>query len=228
MRLRTFLGSCFTLAGMFLIPTLGFTKSFNEMTIDKMEGTIMVQPLDGSKPYALGTTNTVQRGDTLTVYDKSWIILKSHNGDLIGIDGNTVVVIDESYIEGPDRQFRLLLQKGSLMLKANGRDSRQSFFEINTGSVVTAINDTRCILTYDPAGEAFNVKYFTGKLTVIDKDNEEKFKAEHTQNDWKAGKKQAEEPGPVEEVDLINFNKFFDGDPRITTPSNSFLLQGSD
>src|SRR5690348_1286923 len=98
MRLRTFLGPRFALAlaGMFLVPILGLAKSFNELTIDKLDGTITVQPADGSKPYALGTTNTVQKGDILTVYDKSWIILKSHNGDLIGIDGNTVVVIDES------------------------------------------------------------------------------------------------------------------------------------
>ena len=47
--------------------------------------------------------------------------------------GPTMVNIDEFFIEGPDRQIRLVLQQGVLFLKTNGYGSRQSFFEINTG-----------------------------------------------------------------------------------------------
>ena len=226
MRLQTFLGLSLAL---FMSLPLGLSaKSFNEMTIDRLNGTIMDQPADGSKPFALETTSIVNKGDVLTVYDQSWVILKSHNGDRIGLDANTVAVVDEFYIEGPDRQVRFLLQKGTMLFKANGRDSRQSFFEINTGSEVTAINDTRCILNYDPAAEKLDVKFLTGRLTVLDKDNEEKFKVEHSENFWKAGKMVAEDPSPLEELDVINFNKFFDGEPRLKPQNNSFLLPGSD
>jgi hypothetical protein len=224
MRLQTFL----VLALFSTVPTFLSAKTFNEMVIDKLEGTIMDQPGDGSKPFALETTSTVNKGDTLTVYDQSWVILKSHNGDRIGLDGNTVAVVDEFYIEGPDRQFRFLLQKGTMLLQSNGRDSRQSFFEINTGSEVTSVNDTRCILSYEPKEEKLDVKFLTGKLTVLDKDNEEKFKVEHSENSWKSGRMEAEEPSPVGELDVINFNKFFDGEPRLKPQNNSFLLPGSD
>ena len=225
MRLQTFLA----LAAVSLLLPMGLLgKTFNEVAVLQLEGTVMVQPGDGSKPYALETGSTVQKGDTLTVYDKSWVILKTHKGDRIGIDGGSVVNIDEYYIEGPDRQIRLVVQKGSLLLKTNGCGSRQSFFEINTGSVVTSINDTRSIVSYDPTQEELTVKYFGGKLTVIDKDNEEKFKIEHSENTWHAGKMAKEEPDPVDEVDVVNYNKFFDGQPRIAAPRNNFLLPGSD
>ena len=98
-------------------------------------------------------------------------------------------MIDEYYIEGPDRQIRLILQKGSLLLRTNGCGSRQSFFEINAGSVVSSIDDTHTILSYDPAKEHLKVQYFEGKLTVIDKDNELKFKDMHTEHNWEGGKK---------------------------------------
>src|SRR5580658_9065270 len=208
--------------------TVSTEYGLNEARVDKLEGTIMVQKSDGSKPFALETGSTVEKGDTLTTYDQSWVILKTHKGDQIGIDGGSVVNIDEYYIEGPDRQIRLVLQKGSLLLKTSGCGSRQSFFEINSGSVVTSINDTHSILSYDPVKESLLVKYFNGKLTVIDKDNEQKFKVEHSENTWQSGKMAKAEPDPVDELDVVNFNNFFNGDPRIAPPSNSFLLSGSD
>ncbi len=225
MRLQTFLVLA---ASALLLPAGLSAKTFNELTIDKIEGTVMVQPADGSQPYAIQTGTTLQKGDTVTCYDKSWVILKSHRGDKIGVDSDSVMNIDEYYLEGPDRQIRLVLQKGSLLLETNGCGSRQSFFEINTGSVVTSINNTHSILSYDPAHESLSVKYFTGKLTVIDKDNEQKFSVEHSENSWVNGKMAKEEPDPVDEVDVVNFNKFFNGEPRIAPPSNDFLLTGSD
>ncbi|HTC20161.1 MAG TPA: hypothetical protein VK859_04890 [bacterium] len=208
--------------------TISNRYDINEAQVDKLDGTIMVQHADNSKPTALQTLSTIQKGDILYVYDNSWVILKDHKGDHIGVDGGTVVTVDEFYIQGPDRQIRLLLQKGSLLLKTSGCGSRQSFFEINSGSVVTAVNDTQSILSYDPDKESLMVKYFTGKLTVIDRDNEQKFKVEHSENTWLDGKMAKAEPDPVEELDEVNFNKFFDGDPRIPPPNNDFLLPGSD
>ncbi len=208
--------------------TINPQYDLNEAMVDKLDGTVMVQKPDGSKPIALGSFGTVEKGDTLTVYDKSWVILKTHKGDRIGIDGNTVVNIDEYYIQGPDRQIRLVLQKGTLFFKTSGCGSRQSFFEINSGSVVTSINDVHAILNYDPAKETLKVQYLNGKLKVIDKDSEQKFTVEHSENVWTDGKMAKEEPDPIEEVDGVNYNKFFNGEPRLAPPSNNFLLSGSD
>jgi hypothetical protein len=211
-----------------LFPVLLQATTYNEADVLMLDGTVMVQKADGSKPFALQTGSTVEKGDTLTCYDKSWVILKTHKGDRIGLDGNTVVNIDEYYIEGPDRQIRFILQNGSLLLKTNGCGSRQSFFEVNAGSVVASINDVHAILHYDASKEALKAQYLVGKLTVIDKDHEEKFKINHTENTWISGKMEKEDPDPVDEVDVINFNKFFDGEPRVPPPSNDFLLRGSD
>jgi hypothetical protein len=208
--------------------TVSNRYDLNEAQVDKLDGTIMVQHPDDSKPTALQTLSAIHKGDILYVYDNSWVILKDHKGDRIGIDGGTIVIVDEFYIQGPDRQVRLLLQRGSLLLKTSGCGSRQSFFEIDSGSVVTSVNDTQSILSYDPGKESLKVKYLTGKLTVIDKDNEQKFKVEHSENTWLDGKMAKAEPDPVEEWDVVNFNKFFDGDPRLPPPNNDFLLPGSD
>ena len=210
-------------------PSLWATSpTFNDCKVDKLEGTIMVQRNDGSKPFALETGSTVQKGDTLTVYDKSWVILRTHKGDRIGVDGDTVVTIDEYYIQGPDRQIRLILNKGSLLLQTNGCGSRQSFFEINTGSVVCSIDDTHSILSYEPVKEHLKVQYFEGKLSVIDKDNEQKFKDMHTEHNWNSGKMSEEEPVPVDEVDVVNFNRFFNVEPRLAPTDNNMLLTGND
>jgi hypothetical protein len=203
------------------------TVTYNDCAVEKLEGTIMVQRNDNTKPFALETGSTVQKGDTLTVYDKSWVILRTHKGDNIGIDGGTVVTIDEYYIEGPDRQIRLILQKGMILLRTNGCGSRQSFFEINTGSVVSSINDTHTILSYEPTKELLKVQYFEGKLTVIDKDNELKFTDMHTEHNWQGGKKAEEVPVPVDEIDVVNFNRFFNVEPRLAPTDNNLLLRGN-
>jgi hypothetical protein len=223
MRFRFFL-----VLSVLAFPGILASKTFNEATIDLLEGTVMVQPADGSKSYALQTGSVIEKGDILTCYDKSWVILKTHRGDRIGLDGDTVVTLDEYYIEGPDRQIRLILQRGNLFLKTNGSGSRQSFFEINSGSVVTAINDTRAILHYNPKSETLKVQFLTGKLSVVDKDNEQKFTIEHSENSWTNGKMDKDEPEPLDDLDVVNFNKFFDGDPRLPPANNDFLLKGSD
>jgi hypothetical protein len=204
------------------------TYGLNQAIVDKLEGTIMVQHPDGSEPTALETGSTIQKGDTLTVYDQSWVIFKTHKGDRIGLDGNTVMGVDEYDIQGPDRQIRLVLQKGTLLLKTNGCGSRQSFFEIDTGGVVTSINDVHAILSYDPKGEKLKVQHLVGKLEVIDKQEETKFTANNSENTWADGKASGQPPQPVDEIDGINFNKFFNGEPRVSPPSNEFLLSGND
>src|ERR1700677_2893660 len=120
----------------------------NEMNVLKLNGTIMVEHADKTEPTALQTGSIVEKGDIITVYDDSWVILKTHRGDQIGLSGNTVVSIDECYMEGPDRQIRFLVQKGTLLLHTNGDDSRQSFFEINMGNVVASIDDVQAIMSY--------------------------------------------------------------------------------
>ncbi len=201
--------------------------NLNEAIVDKMDGTIMVQRASSPKPFALETGSTVEKGDVLTVYEKSWVILKDHKGDRIGLDSGTSVTFDEFYIQGPDRQARLVLQKGVLLLKVSGCGSRQSFFEVNSGAVVTSINDSQCTLGYDGKKDALRIQYFWGKLTVIDKDNEQKIKDEYTEHNWEGAKMVKEEEAPVDELDRVNFNRFFNADPRLEAPDNNLLLRGN-
>lgn len=215
-----------TLLAFSLSPTLwAKSEPFNEMNVEKLSGTIMVNHQDGSKPTALQTGSTVEKGDVVTVYDGSWVILKTHKGDRIGLQGNTVLTVDEYYIEGPDRQIRFLLQKGTILLRTNGCGSRQSFFEINSGSVVTSINDTHTILTYDATKEHLRAQHLDGKLSVIDKDNEQKFTENHTEHNWNNGKMAEEEAIPVDEVDVVNFNRFFNAEPLLEPQDNNLLLR---
>jgi hypothetical protein len=52
------------------------------------------------------------------------------------------------------------------MLRTNGDDSRQSFFEVNLGSVVASINNLQAVLIYDPSKNFLDVKYIDGKIHV--------------------------------------------------------------
>jgi hypothetical protein len=196
----------------------------NEARVYKLIGTVMVQHADGSKTTALETFDTVQKGDVITVYDESWVIFKTRRGDKFGLDGNTVLTIEEYYFGGPDRQIRLILQKGSLLLKTNNVDSRQSFFEINTGSVVTSIGDTESIFTYDKAKDQLAVQYMRGKLKVIDKNEEQKFVYENTIHHWEAGVMKEVEAQPMDELDGINFKKFLNGERRLPPTDTNMLL----
>jgi hypothetical protein len=212
----------------------------NEAAIYKMDGTIMVLHKDGSKT-ALQTGHILEKGDTLTVYDQSWVILMTRCGDKIGLDSNTTITIDEYFIAGPDRQIRLLLQKGALFLKTNNRDSRQSFFEIHAGSVVSSIGDTQSILTYDPVKSRAKIQYLEGRFSVIDKTAEHKlgvmpkqgeddsdYTPEHSEHNWESGAMMEKNPIPLEEIDVINYRKFLDGDPRLPPPDRNMLLRGND
>ena len=225
MRLRKLLGIALILL---ICPAFvgAKSKTYNEATIDKLDGTIMVQKADGSKPFALQTGSILEKGDVLTVYDKSWVIFKTHKGDRIGLDSNTTLAIDEYFIEGPDRQLRLILQKGSMFLRTNGCGSRQSFFEINSGSLVTAINDCQATLSYDPAKDHFKVQYLFGKLSVVDKESEKKFTQMHTERNWEGGKvlETEDNANPVDDLDVVNFNRFYNGDPRLAAANNNILL----
>ena len=202
----------FWLAG----PGLLRAASYTDAKIKKMDGTIMVQKADGSPDFALQTGSVVEKGDVVTCYDKSWVILKDHRGDEIGLYGDTVVGIDELYQEGPDRELRLILQRGTLYLKANDSSSRQSFFEINAGSVVTSLDDSESIVTYDPTQPHFQVQYIRGKIRVIDKDGEHKLTVEGSIRDWNNNSLvQKGDPDPMDPVQITNFDRFFNGDPLI-------------
>ncbi len=274
MRLQTILGlTLMTLlvpAALFAADTMGGTsttgsnefssgsstpnKVYDEMSVLKLDGTIMVQHVDGSKPTALQTQSIVDKGDILTVYDKSWVILKTHKGDRIGLDSGTVLTVDESFIQGPDRQIRLLLQKGTLLLKTNGDSSRQSFFEINTGSVVTSIDELQAIVSYDADKNFLDIKYINGKIDVIDQTHEETFSLEnteynvdtktensaenkrvsnhstpleHMEHTWENGKMMETNPIPMDELDEINYKKFFNGEKRLEPSDNNMLLNDS-
>ena len=199
----------------------------NEAIVEKMNGTIMVQHPDGFAPSALSTGSAVEKGDIITVYDQSWVILKTRKGCHLGFDGYTgptVVTIDELYIDGPDRQIRLILQKGTINLRTGGSGSQQSFFEINTGAVVTSINNSEATIHYDPTDNSLKVQYLEGKVTVIDKNNEQVMNVQHTEHSWKNGAMLEVEPQPMYELDVVNYHKFFDCDPRLLPEDNNILL----
>ena len=226
MRLQTILG----MALCFVLPASLWAKSYDDMAVKALDGTIMVQHADNSQPVALQTDSIMEKGDTITVYDQSWLILKSRKGDLIGLDGyngSTVMIIEECFTEGPDRQFRLILKQGSLILKTNGCDSRQSFFEINSGSFVTSVNNVRAILTYTPAQSLLKTQYLRGKMSVIDKNTEHRMTLEHTENHWQNGLMVDEKTQLMDETDVVNFDRFFDGKSRLTPPDNNILLRAN-
>jgi hypothetical protein len=79
-------------------------------------------------------------------------------------------------------------------------------------------------LAYDPDQTLLSVQYFFGEMKVIDKDHEEKMTIQHSQRHWKNGVMAEKEPEPVEDIDWTNFNKFFDGDPRVAPGDNNFLM----
>ncbi|HXL73287.1 MAG TPA: hypothetical protein VN963_06640, partial [bacterium] len=216
----------------------------------KLDGTIMVEHEDNTEPTALQSGSLVEKGDVITVYDNSWVILKTHRGDRIGLTGGTVITIDECFMLGADRQIRLLVKKGTLLLRTNGDDSRQSFFEINMGSVVASINDLQAIFLYDPSKNFLDIKYIDGKIHVIDQNHDESFmiqqseyngydKAEtsavngsgipeeHTEHTWINGKMAEEEPIPMEEIDEVNFKRFFDGEKLLVPEDNNIELDDS-
>jgi hypothetical protein len=89
---------------------------------------------------------------------------------------------------------------------------------------VTSINDTQACLAYDPQQSLLTVQHFTGDLTVIDKDHEEKFKYAHSERHWKNGAMAEKEALPMDDLDWINYHKFFDGEPRVAPRDNNFTL----
>jgi hypothetical protein len=230
-----------------LYPTERKHVPINDMDVFKLGGTIMVEHADNTDPTALQTGEVVEKGDVITVYGNSWVILKSHRGDKIGLGENTVATIDECYIEGPDRQIRFLVKKGVLYLRTNGDDSRQSFFEVNLGSVVASINNLQAVINYDPSKNFLDVKYIDGKIHVIDQTHDESFTIaqseyngstkteteqnndsgvpeEHTEHTWINGKMAEDEPIPLEEIDEINFRRFFDGEKLLVPEDNNIEL----
>jgi hypothetical protein len=220
MRLQAILILSFFLLG----PAWVGAKSETEIQVLKLEGTIMVLHPNSDKPTALETGSTVEKGDTITCYEKSWAIFKTRRGDRFGLDSLTVVQIEEFYDEGPDRQLLLILQKGNLFMRSQNDSSRQSFVEIHTGSVVSQLGYTKAIFHYDSDQLMLRIQYLTGDMKVIDKENEQKLKLEHSEFIWKDGTLVGDAPPAMDDLDVVNFNKFFDGDPRLEPTDNNILL----
>jgi hypothetical protein len=199
-----------------------------EAQVQDLDGTIMVQHPDQAAGTALQTGSTVEKGDDLKVYEGSWVILKTHRGDRIGLSAGTEVSVDEMYFEGPDRQIRLVLRKGSLFLRTNDSSSRQSFFEIQAGNQVLSIGDCEARLDLDPQTQRMRIQYLKGKVRVIDQEKETKFSTEHTEQFWDSGRKTEGEGAVLDEVAVLNFRRFFDGKPPVETPDTNPVLPERD
>jgi hypothetical protein len=199
------------------LPALGLASTiYKDAAVKKLDGTIMVQKADGSPAIALQTGSVVEEGDSVTVYDGSWAILKTRKGDEIGFFGDTVAAFDQLDKEGGDREIRIILKHGTLLLKATDSSSQQSYFEIHTGSIVTSLGDSQQIVSYDPAQEHLQIQHIRGRISVFDKDGEHHLKDEASIWDWKSGSLvQTGDPDLMDNLDIVNFNRFFNGDPLL-------------
>ena len=197
-----------------------------ELQVETLEGTIMVERPNGDK-FPLQSGSIVKKGDTLTSYDKSWIILKDRRGDRIGLDGLTVVSLDEFYDGGPTRQIRLVLQKGNILVKSQHVGSKQSFFEISAGAVVADMEYSKCIFRYDDARLSLKVQYITGTVKIIDKESELKFKEnlQNVENTWRDGEMKNEDPSPMDPLEVLNFDRFMNAEPRQEATDENILLK---
>jgi hypothetical protein len=184
-----------------------------EAKVKQLDGTIMVEHVDetGTKTqFALATGGVVTRGDILTVYDKSWVILKDAKGDLIGFNGPALASFDELFKGGPDRQVRILLKSGQCFVKSKGSGSRQSFFEVHTGSLVSVLGNTRAAFDFNPENDRAVISYFGGVLKTTDALTERKFYL-NSMRVWEKGKLTQGDPMPLPEDASLNYKKFFDG-----------------
>ncbi len=187
-----------------------------EATVHKVEGTIMVEHLPGSgekEKLALQTNAVVSKGDIVTVYDKSWVILRTPKGDLIGLLGPAVAAFDELYKEGPDRQVRVLLKSGQAFIKSKNSGSRQSFFEVHTGPLVSSFGAAKAFLEFDPKDNRVEIRYFGGKLKTLDAQKEHKYYLD-SRRVWEKGQITQKDPAPLPLNASLDFKNFFEGKPQ--------------
>lgn len=201
------------LMALTLLPSAGLAARVEKLhaAVVKVHGTVMVERAKNKKFEALQTKEIVERGDVVTVYEKSWVILKSPKGDILGLDGLTHVTFDELYKGGSDRQIRLNLHKGRLYIKAKKSGSRQSFFEIAAGSVLASLQKVRTLIVYDPKKASLEVQYYVGKIKVIDSAGEQTFPFPECKRIWENGKLTQEDPLPLKEEEIYWFKEFFKG-----------------
>lgn len=189
------------------------SEPVTDAKVQKLDGTIMVEHVDdaGKKTqYALATGGFVSRGDIVTVYDKSWVILKDGKGDLIGFAGPATAAFDELFKGGPDRQVRILLKSGRCFIKSKNAKSRQSFFEVHTGPLVSTLGSARAEFEVQPSANRVMISYFGGKLKTTDADGERKFYID-SMRAWEKGRLTQGDPMALSEESVLNFKKFFEG-----------------
>jgi hypothetical protein len=177
----------------------------------------MVQRAKDGKVDALQTKEVVERGDIVTVYEKSWVILKSPKGDILGLDSLTHATFEEIFKGGSDRQIRMVLHKGDAFIKSKNSKSRQSFFEVAAGSVVASLQKARTRLTHDPKKGIFSASYFDGKMILIDASGEQKFPFRECKRVWENGKMTQEDPLPLDDKEILVYKNFLKGKiPKLT------------
>jgi hypothetical protein len=190
MRTVRFLTALITLG---LLPVMLFAQEEKlYVSVAKLDGTIMVERAKDQKKEALQTGSVVERGDIVTVHDKSWVILRSPKGDMIGLDSQTKATFDE-------------------LFKAKSSGSRQSFFEVMAGNLVASLQRVRTVLSYDPKRSLFDAKFFDGRMIVIDSEGDQVFPFRYCKRIWDNGKMTQEDPLPLEEEDIQTFKDFWAG-----------------
>jgi len=183
------------------------------VNVQKMDGTIMVERAKNQKQEALQTREVVERGDVVVVYDRSWVILKSPKGDLIGLEGPAKVTFEELYKGGSDRQLRLNLHHGRAYLRSKKAGSRQSFFEVSAGGCMIQLEKCRLLVDFEPKKNVLEIQFHDGneKTLVVDGVGEQRFPFRECMRVWENGRLTQEDPVALDEKDLIAFKGFFAG-----------------
>jgi len=209
---RTLLSAA--LAALLIPAALFADKPTNEAKVDKLDGTIMVEHVDDAgqkQEIALQTLGVVAKGDIVTVYDKSWVILKTPKGDRIGFLGPAVVAFDELYKGGPDRQIRILLKSGKCYIQSMNSGSRQSFFEVQTGGLVSTLGRAKCQFDYNPTDNQVEIRSFGGAIKTTDTSGDHKYYLE-SRRDWDKGNLTQRDPQPLPDNSTLEYKTFFSGD----------------
>jgi hypothetical protein len=181
--------------------------------VHKMDGTIMVDRAKDQKKEALQTREVVERGDVVTVFEKSWVILRSPKGDLIGLEGPTKVTFEELYKGGSDRQIRMNLHYGRTYLRSRKAGSRQSYFEVSAGGCMVQLQKCKLLVSFEPKKSILEVQFHEGndKTMVVDSVGEKLFPFRECKRVWENGKTSQEDPAPLDEKEILAFKDFFKG-----------------
>lgn len=172
---RLFVFSCFFFGLFSPVGLAAASRPVTVLFVEYIHGTVELFEASSNTSTSLSSDSVVPRGAKIRVLDQSYLILKSPKGDKIGVDAGTEVDFDEIYASGPDRQLRLLLRSGRLLIQSKPSKSFQSYFEVHAGNIVFIPWKSKTILTRAPEENVFEVQFLGGdkpKIDSVDREGE--------------------------------------------------------